>query len=238
MRSQSIWFGSTSGCNEIETLIAAAQEDRWAALIASCGLDETQVGQVLDSEAFGPLCAELRRAEANNINPETTLPRLVAARSLVGAVDVASVLHGRLAPYVDNTTASRRVRSVPRYILGLIPQASDRLDPAMASAIHDASTPSGQGERPAHPSGRCPGTMGGCARYKALRSTIRLPLGRHRARSRRLPGCVGVTTDDPLGDPSTLVQRQDAARLFSMLTHRVATPETSIPPPRSSTNSL
>jgi len=69
---------------------------------------------MLDSEAFGPLCAELRRAEANGINPEQALPRLVGARSLAGAVDVASVMHGRLAQYIDSMTVDRRVRTWQR----------------------------------------------------------------------------------------------------------------------------
>ena len=131
------WGNTAQLRAEIETLTAAAQQDRWIALVAECGLDQNQQAQVLDSEAFGPLCAELRRAEANGINPKQTLPRLVAARSLVGAVDIASVLHGRLAKYVDTATADRSLRATPRYTLGLIPQTTDRLDSVMGQAIDE-----------------------------------------------------------------------------------------------------
>ena len=176
---------------------------------------------MLDSEAFGPLCAELRRAEANGIHPEQTLPRLVAARSMVGAVDVASVLHGRLSRYVDATTAERRVRTASHYTLGLVPQISDRLDPAMAQAIdermqsmrhraddlfhqalrdHESSTV-GLGPRPADRAGLRWWEETGLA-VAAYRDTW------------------NVTGAKPLGEPSSLIQRRDMARIATMLTRQ------------------
>jgi len=212
------WGNTAQLRAEIETLIAAAQETRWATLVASCGLNDTQVGQVHDSEAFGPLCAELRRAEANNITPETTLPRLVAARSLVGAVDVASVLHGRLSQYIDNTTASRRVRVAPRYILGLIPQITDRLDPTMATAIQeriDAVQTRARDLLAQAVTAREPWIAALGARPTDPQATRRwdetaLAVAAYR-------DAWAVTIDDMLGNPSTLVQRQDAARVTEMV---------------------
>lgn len=50
---------------EYETIAAVAQRQRWIELIEQCGLSEVDVEQVLASDSFGPLTAELRRAEAN-----------------------------------------------------------------------------------------------------------------------------------------------------------------------------
>ncbi|MCL1841320.1 MAG: hypothetical protein FWF75_06205 [Propionibacteriaceae bacterium] len=118
------WGNTAQLRAEVETLIAAAQHDRWTALVQACGLTDGHAAQALDSEAFGPLCAQLRRAETCGIQPEDALPKLVAARSVDTAADVASVLHDRLARHVDNTIASRYVRATPRYTLGLMPHIS------------------------------------------------------------------------------------------------------------------
>ncbi|MCL1840725.1 MAG: helicase C-terminal domain-containing protein [Propionibacteriaceae bacterium] len=131
------WGNTAQLRAEVETLIAAAQHDRWTAVVETCGLTDGQAAQALDSDAFGPLCAQLRRAEASGIQPEDALPKLAAARSVDTAADVASVLHGRLARHIDNTTASRPVATTPRYTLGLIPHTSDQLEPAMAHAIQE-----------------------------------------------------------------------------------------------------
>jgi len=212
------WGNTAQLRAEIETLIAAAQETRWEALVATCGLDETQVGQVLASDAFGPLCAELRRAEANHINPETTLPRLVAARTMVGAVDVAAVLHGRLTQYIDNTTTTRRVRTSPRYILDLIPQVTDRLDPAMASAIQERIDAILTRARDL--------LTQAVANHEPWIATLGTrptdPLAARRWDDSALAIAAyrdawAVTAHEPLGDPSTLIQRQDAARIAALI---------------------
>jgi len=212
------WGNTAQLRAEIETLIAAAQQDRWAALIAHCGLDEAQVAQVLDSEAFGPLCAEFRRAEANGIHPEAIMPKLVTARTLTGAADVASVLHARLTTYLDNTTADPRRRVAPRYLLGLIPQTSDRHDADMTQAITERAD-----------------AMRNRATNLLQQATARRDpwlgtLGRRPAdprEARRWDEAAlavaayrdawNVTSGKPLGEPSSLVQRQDVAQITAML---------------------
>jgi hypothetical protein len=137
---------------------------------------------------------------------------------MVGSVDIASVLHGCLARYIDNTAATRRVRPTPRYILGLIPQTSNRLDPAMATAIqeriqavqaraHDVLTQAVAAHQPW---------------VAALGTRPADPQAAHRWDQAALAVAAyrdtwAVTTGEPLGDPSTLVQRQDAAHLQTML---------------------
>lgn len=94
---QETWGSIAHLAAEYETIAAAVQHDRWATLIQNSGLTETQAADVLASDAFGPLTAELRRAEANHPDVDVLLPKLVRARRLDNADDVAAVLHHRVA---------------------------------------------------------------------------------------------------------------------------------------------
>src|SRR5699024_4535835 len=87
------WGSLAQLAAEYETIAAAAQRDRWATLIRSSGLTESQADAAADSEAFGALTAALRRAEANHHDMDRLLPRLVAARRLDEAADNASAHH-------------------------------------------------------------------------------------------------------------------------------------------------
>ena len=224
------WGNTAQLRAEIDTLVAAAQHDRWTALVGDCGLDSDQAALVLGSEAFGPLCAELRRAEANGVHPEKILPALVAARTLVGAEDVASVLHGRLAAHIDNT--SRRSRTTPRYALGLVPQPDDQFEQAMSRAIQerlqamrdkaerlaDQAVSTGEpwvarlGKRPSDPQ-----------TARLWRENL-VAVAAYR-------DAWGVAGPEAFGNPSTLVQRQDAARLTQMLQRAASTPTAPQPAP-------
>ena len=85
---QERWSSIAQVAAEYETIAAVAQRDRWIGLLEGCGLTDEQVEQVLASDSFGPLTAELRRAEANHHDVERLLPKLVARRSLDDAEDV------------------------------------------------------------------------------------------------------------------------------------------------------
>lgn len=61
-----------------KTIAAAAQHDRWATLLRTSGLTTDEADRAIGSDAFSPLTAELRRAEANHHDPDALLPRLVA----------------------------------------------------------------------------------------------------------------------------------------------------------------
>jgi hypothetical protein len=71
---QDIWGSIAQLGAEYETLAAAAQADRWATLIRASGLSERQADAAIDSEAFGALAAEMRRAEANHHDLDRLLP--------------------------------------------------------------------------------------------------------------------------------------------------------------------
>lgn len=94
---QDRWGSIAQLAAEYDTIAAAAQHDRWTTLITTSGLTTDQAQAVIDSNAFGALTAELRRAEANHHNVDTFLPRLTRARGFADADDIASVIHHRLA---------------------------------------------------------------------------------------------------------------------------------------------
>lgn len=120
---------------EYETIAQAGQHDRWASLLETSGLTEGQVDVVLGSDAYGALSAEFRRAEANHHDLDDLLPRLVRARGLSDADDIASVLHHRLARATARPVGSGRTRQAPRLIAGLIPYAAGVTDPEMHAAL-------------------------------------------------------------------------------------------------------
>ena len=93
---QERWSSIAQLAAEYETIAGHAQHDRWATLIRGCGLTAEQAEAVIESDSFGPLTAELRRAEAHHHGVEALLPRLVASRTLDDAQDVGAVLISRL----------------------------------------------------------------------------------------------------------------------------------------------
>ena len=121
---------------EYETVAAAAQYDRWVALLGNCGLDSEQAEEVIASDSFGPLTAELRRAKANYHDVDTLLPRLVASRPLGDAADIGAVLTSRLnhATSVPNGGRNRRA---PKLIVGLIPLADGAMSDEMRAGLAD-----------------------------------------------------------------------------------------------------
>ncbi len=134
---QEQWGSIAQLAAEYETIAAAAQHDRWASLVRASGLTAEQSQAAVESEAFGPLTAELRRAEANHHDIETLLPRLVAARGFGDADDIAAVIHYRVARAAARPAGSGRARKAPRLIAGLIPYASGVLDPEMRAALDE-----------------------------------------------------------------------------------------------------
>ncbi|MCU4183842.1 relaxase domain-containing protein [Acidiferrimicrobium sp. IK] len=120
---------------EYLTLAREAQRERWDTLIEHAGLDEDHVEQVRGSAAYGPLVHAFTQAEARGIDPETVIPRLVAARDLTDTDDVAAVLHGRLDRYVEAAGSKRQATA--DLIAGLVPRAKGVTDPDMAKALHE-----------------------------------------------------------------------------------------------------
>ena len=131
------WGSIAQLAAEYETIAAAAQRDRWATLVRASGLTADQIDAVIESETFGALTAELRRAEANHHDLDTLFPRLVAARGFEDADDIASVLHYRVARATARPAGSGRTRKTPRLIAGLIPSADGPMTRDMRQALDE-----------------------------------------------------------------------------------------------------
>ena len=134
------WAGIAQLAAEYETIAVEAQHGRWVALMEHSGLDSKQVDLVVESESFGPLVAEFRRANANNHNLDTLLSGLIAARDLGDADDVGAVLRQRLQRATATRTGSSRGRASPHFIAGLIPEASGEMTAEMRAALDERKT--------------------------------------------------------------------------------------------------
>ena len=132
---QDRWSSIAQIAAEYETIGAVAQRDRWVAAIRGSGLTDAQVEQVLASESFGPLTAELRRAEANHHDVTRLLPALVARRSLDDAEDIGAVLISRLQKAAQPKRGSRRPS--PKLVVGLVPVVGGPMSEEMARALAD-----------------------------------------------------------------------------------------------------
>jgi hypothetical protein len=209
--------------SEYETIAAAAQHDRWASLVRVSGLTDKQAQAAVESEAFGPLTAELRRAEANHHNIETLLPRLVTARGFDDADDIAAVIHYRVAHATARPAGSGRARKAPRLIAGLIPQASSVTDTEMRTALE---------EREALIEARADAVLDSALTDKAAWTEAlgAPPRDARRAAAWRKAARVvaayrdryRVTDDTPLGAPSSSeAQKIDAERARSALARAV-----------------
>ncbi|MGH3498829.1 MAG: MobF family relaxase [Nocardioidaceae bacterium] len=133
---QDAWTSIAQLAAEYETIAATAQRDRWASVIRSCSLKPEEAASAIESEAFGPLTAELRRAEANGHDIERLLPAAVARYGLDDAEDVASVLRYRLA-LANRAAGTGRGRRPAKLIVGLIPEALGPMAPDMRQALDE-----------------------------------------------------------------------------------------------------
>jgi hypothetical protein len=120
---------------EYEAIARVAQLERWDALLDRCGLGLRRADEVRQSDAYGPLIAALRRAEACGLDLESGLRDLVAERALVGVDDVAAVLHYRLEMWVAAAGPTSAAGS--DLVAGLIPRAVGVTDPDLARALVD-----------------------------------------------------------------------------------------------------
>ena len=134
---QDTWGSVEQLAAEYETIAAAAQHDRWTALLRGSGLSPNQADIAIDSRAFGALAAELRRAEAHHLDVEGALARVVAARGFGHAEDVAAVLCSRISAAVASAGAAGRSRRAPRLVVGLIPMAVGPMTVEMREALDE-----------------------------------------------------------------------------------------------------
>jgi conjugative relaxase-like TrwC/TraI family protein len=118
---------------EYETIARRANEDRYAALVASSGLTPRQAEAVRASESWGPLMAAFSDAESRGLDLDRAVPALVQGRTLNSADDIAAVLHGRVTKWIKSSGDQRPADR----IVGLLPTARDVTDPDMVQALED-----------------------------------------------------------------------------------------------------
>ncbi|WP_346037334.1 MobF family relaxase [Brevibacterium picturae] len=224
---QEHWGSIAQLAAEYETIAAAAQHDRWATLIRDSGLTEEQADAATESEVFGALTAELRRAEANHHNLDTLFPRLVAARGFEDADDIASVLHYRVARATARPAGSGRTRKEPRLIAGLFSSADGPMIDDMRHALDERrgliearadavlDTARDAGEAWTRPLGDPPRDPRKTAAWRGYARTIAAYRDRY-----------GITEDTPLGPlPESAAQKIDRARAEAALRQLADRPE-------------
>jgi conjugative relaxase-like TrwC/TraI family protein len=131
------WAAIAQLAAEYDTIATVAQRDRWVALILRAGLTAKQAEEAVEADSFGPLTAELRRAEAHHHNLDTLLPKLIAVRRLDDADDIGAVLRYRLQQATSIRSGSSGGRATPRLIAGLIPEATGPMTPEMRTALDE-----------------------------------------------------------------------------------------------------
>ena len=133
---QDAWGSFAQLAAEYETIAAAAQRDRWVDLLDRSGLTREQVDDVVQSDSFGPLTAELRRAEANHHDLDLVLPSVVRRRGFGDAVDIGAVLMSRISYETGRVRRGKR-SAEPNLIAGLIPAADGPMARDMADALRE-----------------------------------------------------------------------------------------------------
>jgi hypothetical protein len=130
---QEHWSSFKQIVGEYLTIAAVAQRDRWVAELTASGLSGEQIDEVIASNSFGPLAAELRRAESSGIDIAAALPKVVAQRGLEDAEDIGAVLISRLR----HASSGRRAgaRRQPKLIAGLVPVADGPMSPKMRGSL-------------------------------------------------------------------------------------------------------
>jgi conjugative relaxase-like TrwC/TraI family protein len=118
---------------EYDTIARHANEERYAAMVASSGLTTAEADTVRVSEAWGPLMAAFRDAESRGLDLDRALPALVQGRTIGGADDIAALIHGRVTKWLKSATGRRQSDSV----VGLGPAAVGVTDPDTVQALQD-----------------------------------------------------------------------------------------------------
>ena len=130
------WGSIAQLAAEYETIAAAAQRDRWVELLDRSGLTREQVDDVVQSDSFGPLTSELRRAEANYYDLDLVLPQVVGRRGFGDAVDIGAVLMSRISHETGRVRRAKRSAD-PNLIAGLVPAADGPMARDMADALRE-----------------------------------------------------------------------------------------------------
>ena len=121
---------------EYDTIARHANEERYAAMVASCGLTAAEAETVRISAAWGPLMSAFRDAEALGLDLDRAVPALVQGRTISSADDIAALLHGRVTKWIGAADSRRQ----PDSIVGIGPAVVGVTDPDIEQALQDRRT--------------------------------------------------------------------------------------------------
>ncbi|WP_455644193.1 ATP-dependent DNA helicase [Microbacterium oxydans] len=216
---QNAWGSIAQLAAEYETIAAAAQHDRWASLIRASGVTAEDCDEAIASDAFGPLTAELRRAEANHYDIATLLPRLVRAGGFGDADDIAAVLRQRVVAATLRPAGSGRTGKTSRLIVGLIPEAAGPMAEDMRRALDERRDLIKQRADAVLDSAIADGALWAAQLGDPSAGTVQLPAWRRSARTiAAYRDRYTITTAHALGTlPDGTAQRVDRARAEAAL---------------------
>ncbi len=118
---------------EYLTLASSAIAQRLEEVLKKSDLTNDQQVEIRESEALGALLAAIREAESKGFNLETDFRKLVSARTIGDAEDLAALLHGRIDKWIDSSGSSSIHHQ--NWIVGLVPRATNITDPDMNKAL-------------------------------------------------------------------------------------------------------
>jgi hypothetical protein len=118
---------------EYDTIARHANEDRYAALVASSGLTPTEADTVRASEAWGPLMAAFGEAESRRLDLGRAVPALVRGRIVSSADDIAALFHGCVTKWIKSSGDRMRANR----IVGLFPAAVGVTDQDVVQGLQE-----------------------------------------------------------------------------------------------------
>jgi hypothetical protein len=121
---------------EYDIIARMANEERYVPLVAASGLTPSQTECVRASEAWGPLMAAFREAEACGLDLNRAVTALVQGRTISSADDIAAVLHGRIIKWIKSVGNHQE----PERIVGLFSAATGVGEHDMVQALEDRRT--------------------------------------------------------------------------------------------------
>jgi hypothetical protein len=121
---------------EYNSIASHAAPERWNGLLLGAGLTGDQLADVKSSDAYGPLSAALRTADAVGAEVDELVAAVVSSRALDDADDLASVLHYRVQRYLDASGyASAASAGNADLVAGLFPRVGAVDDEDLARAL-------------------------------------------------------------------------------------------------------
>jgi hypothetical protein len=123
-----------------QTLVQAADRDRYAAVLQTAGLDEQTVARIVDSLAYGALVTLLRAGEHAG-HPIAKVLTHAAGTAIeprgdgtADGTDLAAALHDRVTRWLEETGPAS---DEPALVAGLVPAARHVTDPELARTLSD-----------------------------------------------------------------------------------------------------